>query len=74
MTFGAAYAAPNKGHSVHKYLHWIHLHVIPVPRNLGMNFKLKGVNVTGSRYEIAHLYCMSACVLLNLLNKLEKKR
>ena len=48
--------------------------MIPVPRNLGMNFRLKGVNVTGSRYDIAHLYCMSACVLLNLLNKLEKKR
>ena len=34
----------------------ISFHVIPVPRNSGTNFKLEGVNVTGSRYTITHFY------------------
>ena len=32
--------------------------MIPVPRNSGTNFKLEGVNVTGSRYMI-HFYCLA---------------
>ena len=32
--------------------------MIPVPRNLGTNFKLEGVYVTGSRY-IIHFYCLA---------------
>ena len=34
------------------------IHVIPVPRNSGTNFKLEGVYVTGSRY-IIHFYCLA---------------
>ena len=33
--------------------------MIPVPRNSGTNFKLEGVNVTGSRYNITHFYCLA---------------
>ena len=34
--------------------------MIPVPRNLGTNFKLEGVNVTGSKYiYILHFYCLA---------------
>ena len=35
--------------------------MIPVPRNSGTNFKLEGVNVTGSRYYIKkkHFYCLA---------------
>ena len=33
--------------------------MIPVPRNSGTNFKLEGVNVTGSRYNIRHFYCLA---------------
>ena len=33
--------------------------MIPVPRNSGTNFKLEGVNVTGSRYNITHFYYLA---------------
>ena len=33
--------------------------MIPVPRNSRTNFKLEGVNVTGSRYNITHFYCLA---------------
>ena len=33
--------------------------MIPVPRNSGTNFKLEGVNVTGSRYNMTHFYCLA---------------
>ena len=33
--------------------------MIPVPRNSGTNFKLEGLNVTGSRYNIRHFYCLA---------------
>ena len=50
---------PPYDRSVHKYLPWIHFHMIPVPRNSRTNFKLEGVNVTGSRYNIIHFYCLA---------------
>ena len=37
----------------------ISFHVIPVPRNSGMNFKLEWVNVTMSRYILIHFYCLA---------------
>ena len=49
---------PPYDRSVHKYLHLIHFHMIPVPRNLGRNFKLEGVNVTGFRSNITNFYCL----------------
>ena len=45
---------PSYDRSVHKYFPCIHFHMIPVPRNSRTNFKLEGVNVTGSRYNISH--------------------
>ena len=53
---------PPYDRSVHKYLPWIHFHMIHVPRNSRTNFKLKGVIVTGSRYiyiYIIHFYCLA---------------
>ena len=32
--------------------------MILVPRNSRTNFKLEGVNVTGSMYNITHFYCL----------------
>ena len=49
---------PSYDRSVHKYLPWIHFHLILVPRNSGTNFKLEGVYVTGYRYMI-HFYCLA---------------
>ena len=31
---------------------------LPVPRNSGTNFQLEGANVTGSKYNIIHFYCI----------------
>ena len=50
---------PPYDRSVHKYLPCIHFHMILVPRNSRTNFKLEGVNVTGSRYNIIHFYCLA---------------
>ena len=50
---------PPYDRSVHKYLPCIHFHMILVSRNSRTNFKLEGVNVTGSRYNIIHFYCLA---------------
>ena len=34
------------------------INISHVPRNSGTNFKLEGVNVTGSKYKI-HFYCLA---------------
>ena len=51
--------APPFDRSLHKYLPWSHIHMIPVPRNSGTNFELEGVIVTWTRYILIHSHYLA---------------